>query len=501
MKKQKEIKKKNIKKIDWKKGFIAAYALIASSIIVVLLTGLFVFVAGSHQRSMEGIYEQQALQFAESGVYFYKWYLAHNLDGKNSQQIKNFWESGVAYGLNETYEKEVTSEIGEVIGVYQLDVSIPSAYSTIVTVESVGWTADHPEIKRSVRVRFRRPSWSEFSVLGNDIMRFGSDTNIFGPVHSNNGIRFDGIANNLISSSVETYWDPDTNSVKPGVWTSESNEDEVFLAGYDFPLAAVDFNGVTTDLVLMRNEAQSSGIYLDDSYEEEDCRWRFGRHWCGGRFWCEICETETIEAEGYHIILRTDDTVEVRMVTDFQGDGIHEPKTYKIQKSSDPTVYDIPVNGLIFAKGHVWVEGQIDTALVSIVAADLDSSATKNIYINDNILYTNKDGQDIIGLVAENDVSIGLFSANDLEIDAAILAKDGRVGRDYYTDSHSQAFYKRDKITVFGSIATNQRYGFAWTDGTGYQIRNLYFDNNLLYTPPPFFPTGTTYEMDLWEDL
>ena len=116
-------------------------------------------------------------------------------------------------------------------------------------------------------------------------------------------------------------------------------------------------------------------------------------------------------------------------------------------------------------------------------------------------MYSNKDGRDVIGLVAEKDVSEGLFSANDLEIDAALLAQKGRVGRDYYTESQSAAFYKRDRITVYGSIATNERYGFAWTDGTGYQIRNLYFDNNLLYYPPPYFPTGAVYELDLWEDL
>ena len=501
MKKQTKTKKEITRNGTRKKGFIAAYALIAASLIVVLLTGLFVFVSGSHQKSLDGIYRQQALQFAESGVYFYKWYLAHNLDGKNSQQIKNFWESGVAYGLNETYQKEIVNEAGDPIGTYEINVSIPSPNSTIVTVESVGWTVQHPEIRRSIRVRFRRPSWSEYSVLGNDMLRFGSDTNIFGPVHSNSGIRFDGIANNLITSSVETYWDPDAHSIKPGVWTSQSNEEEIFLAGNDYPVAAVDFNGVTMDLALIRDEAISEGIFLDSQYEEENCRWRFGRHWCGGRFWCRICETETFSAVGHHITLRTDDKIEVRAVFDYQGNGFHEPKTYKIKSESDATIYDIPENGLIFVNSHAWVDGQIDTALVTIAAADLDLVDDKDIYINDNILYTNKDGQDVLGLIAEDDILIGLYSANDLEIDAAILAKSGKVGRDYYTQSQSNAFYKRDKITIFGSIATYQRYGFAWTDGTGYQIRNLYFDNNLLYTPPPFFPTGTTYELDLWEDL
>ncbi len=189
------------------------------------------------------------------------------------------------------------------------------------------------------------------------------------------------------------------------------------------------------------------------------------------------------------------------MVTDYQGADIHDPKTYKIKKETDPVIFNMPSNGLAFFGSHVWVDGQIDSAELTIVAASLGSSNDENIYINDDILYTNKDGTDVIGLVAEGDISIGLYSSNDLEIDAALLAKNGRVGRDYYTESQSNAFFKRDSILVYGSIATNQRYGFAWTDGAGYQIRDIYFDNNLLYTPPPYFPTGNVYELDLWEDL
>ncbi len=492
MKKQKKIKKEKGKVAQPKKGFIAAYALIAASIIVVLLTGLFVFIADSHQRGLEGIYRQQALQFAESGIYFYKWYLAHNLDGKNAQQIKDFWESGIAYGLSEPYQKEVYNEIGELVGMYELNVSISNPNSTIVMVESEGWTAQHPETTRSVGVRFRRPSWSEFSVLANDVMRFGSGTNVFGPIHSNNGIRFDGVANNLISSSVETYWDPDTYSIRPGVWTSQSNESEVFLAGNDFPVAAVDFNGVTTDLILIRDEASAEGIYLaNETYEAEQCGWI----WSGWPppLWDYQCSTENVPVEGYHITLRTDDQVEIRRVLDYST------YSYQIEDETEAEVFDIPENGLMFFGDHVWVDGQVDTAQVTIASADIESAGNEtNIYINNDVLYTNKDGQDVIGLIAENDITVGLYSEDNLEIDAALLAQKGRVGRDHYG---SGSYRIRDEITVFGSLATSQRYGFAWTDGTGYQIRNLYFDNNLLYTPPPFFPTGTVYELDLWEDL
>ena len=51
-------------------------------------------------------------------------------------------------------------------------------------------------------------------------------------------------------------------------------------------------------------------------------------------------------------------------------------------------------------------------------------------------------------------------------------------------------------------IATNLRYGFAYTDGTGYDIRNIEYDGNLLYGPPPSFPQATTqYQIISWQQL
>ena len=161
-------------------------------------------------------------------------------------------------------------------------------------------------------------------------------------------------------------------------------------------------------------------------------------------------------------------------------------------------------------EGNVWVSGQINNRKVTIVAANLISSGVSaDMFIGyddgdsateDNLLYTNTDGRDIIGLIAENDISVPATSLNNLTIDAALLAKDGRVGRDSYTGN------SKNSITVTGSMATNQRYGFAWiySDGSfanGYVTRNLNFDNNLLYFPPPYFPTGTEYAIDLWEEL
>lgn len=483
---------KRTKRTKQNSGFIAAYLLVAVAAVATLLTGLLVFVASSQRRSSDEVNRQQALQISETGVYFYRWYLAHNLDGKNAQQIKDFWESGGAYGVDAPYESDVTDEIGSAIGRYRIEVDIPSSNSTIVNVTSTGWTNRHPEITRSVKVRFRRPSWSEYSVLANDVMRFGAGTTVQGPIHSNNGIRFDGVANNLVSSAVETYWDPDTSSNRPGVWTSQADPDAVFLAGTEFPVPAVDFNGVTTDLALIKSEAESDGLsFAEDTYEGESCGWR----WTGWPppWWEYDCSTTDIPVRGYHLTLRSDDRVEVRRVFSYGN------SSYQISDESDAEVFDLPANEVIFVENHLWIEGEIDGQHLTIASADLDSGVDTNIYINNDLSYTHYDGQDIIGLIAENDISVGLYSEDNLQIDGALLAQKGRVGRDWY--GYGTAYSWRDEITVYGSIATNNRYGFAWTDGTGYNLRNLYFDNNLLYTPPPYFPTGTEYELDLWEDL
>ncbi|MFO7806876.1 MAG: hypothetical protein R6V40_00425, partial [Candidatus Moraniibacteriota bacterium] len=263
---------KNKKNKLGSRGMISAYILISASIAAVLLTSLAVFVSSNQRRSSNEVSRQKALQIAEQGIFYYRWYLAHSLDGKNPKQVQDFWEVQSPLGIDTPFEKEVKNNEGDVVGTYKIEVTPPESYSTIVNVVSSGWTKKHPEIKRKVKVRFRKPSWSEYSIAANDVMRFGEGTNVNGPIHSNNGIRFDGVANNKVTSSVEEYYDPDTSSYKPGVWTSQSNEDEVFLAGKEYPVPILDFNSVISDLNLIKDESQASGLFFgEEFYETEEC--------------------------------------------------------------------------------------------------------------------------------------------------------------------------------------------------------------------------------------
>lgn len=460
------------------KGTALVYGLVIMTVVAIVLTSIIGFVASQVKYALRVHTREQAFQIAESGIQFYKWYLAHNTDGRTAQQIQDFWESGSPYGVGSPYEAEYSDPYGGAVGKYSIEITPPTQGSTVVTARSTGWMYKYPGDIRTVEVRFRRPSWSEYAVLANSFNRFGSGTETFGKIHSNHGIRFDGVANNLITSAVDEYDDPDhTGSNEFGVHTHVNPIDplppaavpsrsDVFKGGRQFPVAVIDFNGVLGDLSYIKSVAQAGtdgSLYFNNS------------------------------RQGRHIILRANDTFSIRTVRSFRA-STKEIINY----NGGWQTYNIPNEGVIFVENNVWLEGTVSGKRVTIVAANLLSSAVKSVYISRDVRYTNYDCTDILGIIGQKDISITKNSEDDLWIDGALLAQSGNVGRPNYGQSDHKSI-----ITIYGAIATNKRYGFAWTNGTsnwGYDTRNLYYDNNLLYCPPPYFPVGTQYEMDLWEE-
>lgn len=458
------------------RGNALVYTLIILAISSILFSG-FIEVVGSQIRyALKKVQSEESLQVAEAGIYFYRWYLAHQVEGRTKQQIQDFWVSGSPYGVANPYVADY-----EGIGQYSIRVIPPTGNSTIAIVESTGHTYKDVERTRTVRVRFRQPSWSEFSVLCDGDIRFGDGTDVHGPIHSNGGIRFDGVAYNVVSSARTTYDDPDVAGVnmQDGVWTNWANEfnttmnRSVFLGGKEFPKTGPSFNGVTGDLAFMKSSAGCSQV---GSYCGSDLTLNGNRYFNNSE-------------SGRHIVLNANGTMSVRKVRSV--DGNFEILNYQ----GSAVTYAIPNDGIVFVEDNVWVDGTVNGRRVTIVAGDLSGGTAKNIYLKNNLRYTNTDGTDSVGLIAQNDITVTRNSLDALRIDAALLAQNGRVGRIYYSDSY------KSSIIIFGSIATRGRYGFAYTDGTGYAVRTLMYDNNFLYFPPPYFPTGTHYAIDLWEEI
>jgi len=488
---------KNYKKN--KKGSILAYILVVMTIVSIILVSMISYITSQINFSFNRVEKEEAFQIAEAGVYYYRWYLAHETSGKTAQQIINFWGSGSALGVNTPYEVDYEGR-----GKYKIEVTPPQAGSTIVLVKSTGWTYKNPGMTRSVQVRFRRPSWSEYMFLTNDFINFGDQAEVFGKIHSNVGIRFDGIAHNIVSALSSSFNDPShggsskdfgvhTHQVPadpyapttPQPWPEGTVPDrpDVFEAGREFPVPEASFNGVTTDLGGMKTEAQkpsgtninnctSTGCYFDNS------------------------------GSGRRIILKTDGTFDICTVDTFHSTALSISK-YKKNVGTDTCNscsgdcvrnFSIPDNGIIFVEDRAWVEGTVNDRRITIAAADLSGGTYKDIYIGlDNLRYSNYDCNNIIGLVAQRDITVVRNCPNEFVVDAALLAQNGRVGM----NDHG---FTNASLTINGAIASYlQPYFNHGVNGFALRIYN--FNNNLLYCPPAFFPTGSEYSIDLWEEL
>ncbi len=171
--------------------------------------------------------------------------------------------------------------------------------------------------------------------------------------------------------------------------------------------------------------------------------------------------------------------------------------------------YSFPPSGEIFVEDFLWIDGHIDGARLTIAAGVLpeNPASLKDIIVNKDLLYTNYDGTDAIGLIAQGDFTVGWVSEDDLRIDAAVVAQSRRIGRNYYrgpTPPNQQRcapYDTRAVITMYGIIASFDTYGMSYSDGSGYQQKNIIFDQNLMFMPPPNFPSGSQYEVISWEEL
>lgn len=450
--------------------------------IALYISVAFVSWAGTSVRAGRHLEQrEQAFHVAEAGLEYYRWFLAHSAISPG----------GVPPVPSEPLE--VSDAEGNVIGVATFDIAAPVAASTVIQVDVTGAvTGTSSGVRRTLRSTLAIPSFAKYSLASNNDVRLGEGTEVFGELHSNGGIRFDGFAHNIVTSAKESYDDPDhTGSLEFGVHTHVSPVDptppsavperpDVFGAGRRFPVPQVDFAGITQDLSNLKTAAQNDGLYFAPS----------------GR-------------QGYLIEFNSDGTFDIWQVRsvytlDFWCDLYSGGSpTWSVNRTRRRQTYQIPANGVIFVEDNVWVRGQIDGERITIGSGVFpDTPATRtSITVNEDLTYSNQDGTDAIALIAQEDINVGFYSEDDLEIDAALVAQNGRVGRPYYS-TYCGSYAFRDAITVTGMIASNERYGFAYTDGTGYDQRDLIYDANLLYSPPPNFPlTSDEHEILTWEEL
>ena len=453
------------------KGVITTTVLVFGAIFSFLLSGTLGMILLQHRNSLHKLAWNKSLEIAEAGINYSRWHIAHAPEDFDFSGVYNYKDPE-----------------GTVIGQYSLDIIASDSCDSAAKIRSTGWVLNYSEITRTVQVKYAKPALTKYSFLTNSNVWFGPEEELKGPFHSNGGIRMDGPQNSLSTSSKETYnCGPEhgcsPSEEKPGIW-GEGDGQEVGL--WEFPVAGVDFDSILQDLAILKSKAQSAGTYFGPS---DTYGW-----------WIEFLNDQTFNLykvtglkpdvwgyDGQEWLYESNDIE----TTAFQGN-------YPLSSECSP----------VFIEDDLWVNGDVN-GRITLVAAKLPEapSSMKKIIINGNINYVGQDS--VLGLLAQKDILIPLYSPDNLEIKAGLLAQKGHIFRYYYPNWRQEPYRTyaiREYIETYGSLITNTMWTFTWVDSSmnvvsGYEETEISYNPDLIYSPPPHFPSLGEYEIMAWDEL
>jgi hypothetical protein len=469
-------------------GVIISYVLVFGAIFLLMLSGLLGYILMQLRQAGQRVSWSQALNIAEAGIDYYGWCLNNGVEADCLGE-KNYYDGK-----------------GAMIGKFLIEVD--SSLSCGETVQrriiATGWTDQYPSLKRKISVILGRESVAKYSYIINSSVWIGADHNITGLYHSNGGIRMDGRNQSLMTSAAvlneigewvctDTFGcDPcPTGAGKcrisngkclcPSIFTTTSNSTPSL---FEYPVPPFDFNSITIDLAEIRRKAiNGGGLYFQNSIDLMP------------------------GTKGYHLIFKNDGTVEVWLVRALQQtNGYSEEEGWRndrftINNEVLYNTYAIPAScSVIFIEDNMWVEGTVKGKVVAASANIDDDNVETDIILPANINYSSYSGSDGLALIAERNILIAPQSPENMELHSILVAQKGRFGRNHYPDNF------RDSLKIYGSIISNGRVGTQWTSGgqmvSGYAQRESYFDQNLVYNPPPFVShMSNDYKIVSWEEI
>lgn len=469
----------------------------------------YVFQAARYGRALYA--REQALQSAEAGLEYYRWFLAHN---------PNNLTNGT--GQPGPYSYTVSDPEGTVAGTASISVAGNTSCGQIQSIDigSVGRSAADPAYARTIAARYMRKSVAAYSYLLNANVWAGADRTIVGPYFNNAGIRMDGANNSDVLSPLSSwtctssYGCSPTQNNAPGVVGSGAGS-ALWKWGAD--VSSIDFNLMQANLSALKTYATTAGgLYFGPASGSANQR-------------------------GYHLIFNSDGTVTVRRVTSAIGTQSYSRDTndlvryygsyfsgwtesapeYSIIQSETPVgTYAIPsACGLIFVEDRAWIQGVVKgkvTVVVATPSTGVAATVPTSAYLSGNITYATNDGTSGLTVISEDSINIPLDSPDTMEIHGVFVAQGGVYGRNMYTadswnypgytvPSAYNSYVMRSRLTTVGTVVSNLRTGTLWVSGgnpiSGYQDRIDAYDQLQATDPPPFTPSASTdYGFVLWRE-
>lgn len=501
---------KSQKKISSENGFIipALLALIiAFSTLIIVASDVISNTLGNATRNQNS---QIALNIAEAGVNYYLWHISHNAtDYRDGQTTPTTPDPLYGYG---PYVHDYVDGTGKIKGTYTLYIQPGANGSNVTTVRAKGIPNGSPTISRTIQTKIGAPSFSTYAVVSNSELWFGSTELADGPVHSNVGVKMDGMNNSSVTSANSTYvpsWGSGNGSgtTRDGVWCDTSistpNCASRSKAAWRYPVPSVDFNKITTDLCGLKKTATNNNV-------SNACALRPTR--TAG--YIPPRQTSFSNSIGYLITLNTNGTYSLSNV----NDEIDTRTSYTTALSTTSIAANIaiPSNGVIFVEDNVWIRSESGgfDGRVTIASARLAVTGETVATIADSMTYKDKYlGNDTIGIIAEDNIDLAPYVPTPLEIQGALIAQGGRVQfrpRSNYNGNNTPGYIDPTKnLIFFGSITSNEQWTWSWVRcgrqstacWSGFEYNETKYDENLRYSPPPNFPVTSTYDILEWREI
>jgi Tfp pilus assembly protein PilX len=513
-----------------KNGFMTVTLLgmlVVFSILMVAILSMINLTSSSASKSLES---QKAFNIAEAGVNYYLWHLSHNpTDFKDGGTTPATPDPKLGYG---PYTHNYIDDNAKKQGTFTIWVNPQGSGSTIATITSIGNT-NSGKTTRTIEAKIGSPSFANYSVVSDTALWFGSTESANGPVHSNQGVRMDGASSTDVSSANTTY-NPSVSlggdgSSHPGVWCSSSiitpvNCNTRPKTDWLYPMPSVDFNKISGDLCTIKKEA----FKVDPATSALASQANACTQTPTTRTAAYLPQRSTSGtysiSKGYLIELNNDNTYNLSQVNaETDTNSTYLTALTRVSVASNIA---IPTSGIIFAEDNVWVRSNSTfKGRLTIGAGRLATASTTHITIADDIVYSQKNGSDALGLITEGDVVLSPYappaSGNfNFEVDAAVISQTGSVIYPLYYRSAGSTCTKgwtsaNQTFTYYGAVASRQSWTWTWQLGgpcgnavsysghyiTGILNNSTQYDYNLQYAPPPFFPITGSYNILAWHEI
>jgi type II secretory pathway pseudopilin PulG len=511
-------------------GFVLPAAIGIIIVIAILASATFMVVESNLYSVNNNVKRQQAFNISEAGINYYLWHLSHSpSDFKDGSTAVMTPDPALGYG---PFVHDYVDDNGVKQGTYTLYVNPQANGSSVVKVRSIGRVGTSDTL-RTIDAFIGAPSFASYGVVSDSALWFGNTETATGPVHSNQGVRMDGASTTDVTSANSTYVPSSQlggngSTSRAGVWCNSSvispvNCNTRVKTDWRYPVPAVDFNAISGNLCTIKKTA-----FLADPATSALAS---GSNACS-----QVPTTRTAaylprrsstftDSKGYLIQLNTNGTYDLYKV-DSETDT-STPYTSALGRTVVSSGITIPESGVIFAEDNVWVRtNPTYHGRVTIAAGRLATNANANIVVADDIVYSTKNGQDAIGLVAEGSVIIAPYAPPStgsftFEVDAAMIAQSGTVEYPvtYRVNSNrcTRGWVNADQLfNFYGSVATRQQWTWTWQQGgacgdavndptngyiSGVENNNTQYDYNLLYAPPPSFPITSSYNILSWREV